>query len=57
MERGNCFAVGEFQKIMELGDQKNDLIANPVVPAIDHEEKVRLADVAKNWRIRAEAGI
>lgn len=44
-----------FQKIMELDRQKNDLTANPVVPAIDYEEKVRLADVAKNWRIRAEA--
>lgn len=44
-----------FQKIMDLERQKNDLIANPVAPAIDYEEKVRLADVAKNWRIRAEA--
>ncbi|CAB1402231.1 hypothetical protein [Pseudomonas fluorescens] len=44
-----------FQKIMELERQKNDLTANPVLPAIDYDEKVRFADVAKNMRIRAEA--
>jgi exonuclease SbcC len=44
-----------FQKIMELERQKNDLIANPVAPAIDYDEKVRLADAAKNGRVRAEA--
>ncbi len=44
-----------FQKIMELERQKNDLMANPVAPAIDYQEKMRLADAAKNTRIRAEA--
>lgn len=44
-----------FQKIMELERQKNDLTANPVAPAIDYDEKVRLADAAKNVRVRAEA--
>lgn len=44
-----------FHKIMELQRQKNDLVANPVAPAIDYDEKVRLADTAKTGRIRAEA--
>lgn len=44
-----------FQKIMELERQKNDLTTNPVTPAIDYDEKVRLADAAKNIRVRAEA--
>ncbi|MDY0936172.1 AAA family ATPase [Pseudomonas viridiflava] len=43
------------QKIMELERQKNDLTANPVAPVIDYEERVRLADAAKNVRVRAEA--
>ena len=44
-----------FQKIMELERQKNELTANPVAPAIDYDEKVRLAEAAKNMRVRAEA--
>lgn len=44
-----------FQKIMELERQKNDLTFNPVAPAIDYEERARLADAAKYVRIRAEA--
>lgn len=44
-----------FQKIMELERQKNDLAANPVAPPIGYDEKVRLADAAKNIRVRAEA--
>lgn len=44
-----------FQKIMELERQKNDLTANPVAPAIDYDEKVRLAEAAKSIRVRAEA--
>lgn len=44
-----------FQKIMDLERQKKDLMANPVAPAIDYDEKVRLVDAAKNVRIRAEA--
>lgn len=44
-----------FQKIMELERQKNALAANPVAPATDYDEKARLADAAKNIRIRAEA--
>lgn len=44
-----------FQKIMELERQKNDLTASPVAPVADYDEKARLADAAKNTRIRAEA--
>lgn len=44
-----------FQKIMDLERQKNDLIANPVAPATDYDEKVRLADAARHVRVRAEA--
>lgn len=44
-----------FQKIMELERQKSGMSANPVAPAIDYEERVRLADAAKNVRVRAEA--
>ncbi|GAC1039551.1 hypothetical protein thsps117_43090 [Pseudomonas sp. No.117] len=44
-----------FQRIMELDRQKNDLTAFPVAPATNYDEKVRLSDAAKNMRIRAEA--
>ena len=44
-----------FQKIMELERQKNDLTSNPVSPAVDYDEKMRFADAAKNVRVRAEA--
>jgi exonuclease SbcC len=44
-----------FHKILDLERQKNDLIANPVAPGTDYDEKVRLAETEKSARIRAEA--
>jgi exonuclease SbcC len=41
--------------ILEWERQKRDLLANPVVPAADLSNTVRLADDAKNARIKAES--
>lgn len=54
-KEATAFLSANFQKIMELERQKNDLTTNPVAPAINYDEKVRLADAAKNVRVRAEA--
>jgi exonuclease SbcC len=42
-------------KILEWERQKQEMMANPVAPAIDLDDAVRLANEAKNARVRAEA--
>ena len=42
-------------KILEWERQKQEMMANPVAPAIDLDDTVRLANEAKNARVRAEA--
>lgn len=54
-KESTALLTANFQKIMELERQKNDLMENPVRPALDYDEKVRLADAAKNGRVQAEA--
>ncbi len=42
-------------KILEWERQKQELMANPVAPATDLDDAVRLANEASNARVRAEA--
>jgi exonuclease SbcC len=41
--------------ILELERQKQELLANPVAPALELDAAARLADEAKSTRVRAEA--
>ncbi|MEB3438107.1 AAA family ATPase [Pseudomonas sp. A2] len=54
-QEATAYLSANFQKILELERQKKDLMDNPVAPAIDYEEKARLAEAARNVRVRAEA--